>query len=159
MKYSSIPAGLTQATIYPDFDFETYSEAGFYWDGPRERWRAPDNFPKGKPGLPSIGAAKYAEDPTTELISLAHDLKDGLGAFLWVAKMDPPQRLFNYIAHGGILEAWNWQFEYFIWHYVCRGRMGWPPLPMKQIRCAQAKSMAWGLPPALEKSGDVLIDY
>lgn len=138
-------------------DFETYSEAGYYWDGPLNRWRAPDGFPKGKSGLPSIGAARYAEDPTTEIISLAYDLKDGRGAFLWAPGMDPPTHLFNYLQQPGVLiEAYNVLFEFFIWHYVAHLRLGWPPLPLEKLRCAAAKAAAWGMPNALDQVSKVL---
>jgi hypothetical protein len=160
MEFKTIPAGLTHATILPDMDFETYSEAGFYWDGPLNRWRAPDGFPKGKPGLPSIGAAKYAEHTSTEIISLAYDLKDGRGAFLWVPGMDPPTHLFRYLQQpGALIEAYNVLFEYFIWHYVGHLKLGWPPLDLSILRCAKAKAAAWGLPNNLDKTAIVLHSY
>ncbi len=139
-----------------EIDFETYSEAGYYWDEAKNKWRAPDGFPKSKPGLPSIGAAKYAEHPTTKILSLSYNLKDGVGPRLWVPGMEPPADLHTHIVTGGLLEAWNSFFEFIIWHYVCHLRMKWPTLPLYQMRCAMAKAAAYGLPGQLEKAAKVI---
>ena len=67
--------------------------------------------------------------------------------------LDP---LFSHIAAGGLLQAWYSYFEYCIWTYVCIPRYGWPELPLNQLRCAMAKSRAFGLPGSLAAAGDVL---
>ncbi len=156
-QYQTIPAGIGYATILPDMDFETYSEAGYYWDEslackrfPQGKWRAPNGFPNNKPGLPSIGAARYVEHPSTEIISLAYNLKDGRGQQLWVADMKQPESLCTHIRNGGLIEAWNVGFEFLVWHYVAHLRLGWPALPLNQIRCAMAKAAAYGFPGALD---------
>ncbi|MCK5643401.1 MAG: hypothetical protein KAJ19_21505, partial [Gammaproteobacteria bacterium] len=120
---TKIPAGLTYATVLPDMDFETYSEAGYYWDEAKQKWRAPDGFPQGKAGLQSIGGPVYAAHPSTEILTLSYDLKDGLGTRRWRPGQPPPQDLFNHIERSGLLEAWNSSFEFYIWHYVCHGRL------------------------------------
>jgi DNA polymerase len=135
-------------------DFEAYSEAGYYWDGTADRWRG--DAPDGKGGLPVVGASVYSEHPSTEIISLAYDLKDGRGARLWAPGMPPPVELFEHIAAGGLLEAWNSSFEYKLWLNVCVARMGWPALPLRQLRCAMAKARAWSLPGNLGKAGDAI---
>lgn len=141
------------ATVMPDFDFETYSEAGYYWDGPADRWRG---ITKNKPGLPAVGAPVYSEHPSTELLSLAFDLKDGKGDRLWVPGMLPPQELFDHILNGGLLEAWNSSFEFYIWKNVCQARMNWPALPLHQLRCAMSKARSWSLPGALGNAAKVI---
>lgn len=148
-----VAVGPGYATVMPDFDFETYSEAGYYWDGPANRWRG---VTKTKPGLPAVGAPVYSEHPSTEVLSLAFDLKDGRGSRLWVPGMLPPQELFDHIARGGLLEAWNSAFEFYIWKNVCAARMGWPVLPLQQLRDAMAKARAWSLPGALGKAAEVV---
>lgn len=148
-----IPAGHSYSTILPDMDFETYSEAGYVWDPAKQKWRGAS---KGKSGLSAVGAAVYSEHPSTEVLFLAFDLKDGKGSRFWVPGMVPPQELFDHIANHGIIEAFNSTFEYYIWKNVCRARMGWPPLPIAQLRCAMAKSRAWSLPGKLEKTAEVL---
>lgn len=152
-----ISAGIGYSEEIAVFDFESYSEAGYYWDGPLNRFRAPDGFPKGKTGIQSIGAARYAEDPTTEILSLAYDLKDGSGPILWVPGMAPPTHLFDYLAQdGALIEAFNVLFEFWIWQYVAHDRMGWPELPLDKLRCAKAKAGAWGLPNSLDNVTKVL---
>lgn len=148
-----IPAGCGFATVLPDMDFETYSEAGYYWDGPAERWRGTTPT---KPGLPAVGAPVYSEHHSTEVLSLAFDLKDGRGPRLWVPGMNPPQELFDHIAREELIEAWNSAFEFYIWKNVCAARMGWPDLPIHQLRDAMAKARAWSLPGKLSKAAPVI---
>ena len=117
--------------------FETYSDAGFLFDG--EKYVGAT---KNKRGLPLVGAAAYAEHYSTEVLSLAYDLKDGAGPRLWVPGLPYPQELFDYITAGGLIEAHNSGFEFFVWFYVCHCRMGWPFLAIEQLRCSMAKAKA-----------------
>ena len=148
-----IPAGPSHATVLPDFDFETYSEAGYEWDVTANRWRG---ALKTGSGLPAVGAAVYAEHPSTQVLCMAYNLKDGAGPHLWIPGMLPPLDLFRHIASGGLLEAWNSSFEYHIWRAVCRARMGWPALPYHQLRDAMAKGRAHSLPGKLGEAAKVL---
>lgn len=150
-----IPAGLSHSTVMPDLDFETYSEAGFVWKEDGQKWVSLAG-PGKKGGLPVVGAAVYAEHPSTEILELAYNLKDGTGPKLWRAGDPPPLDLFNHITTGGLLEAWNCGFEWHIWNKVAHERMGWPALPIEQLRDAMAKSRAWALPGALGKAAEVL---
>ena len=149
-------AGMGTATVLPDADFETYSEAGFVWNAARQAWDGPPNAPQNKKGLPVVGAAVYALHPSTEVLSLAYDLKDGRGRRRWLPGDPPPSDLFAHLAAGGLLEAWNSGFEHWIWNHVCVPKYGWPLLPLRQLRCAMAKARAFALPGALGKAADVL---
>jgi DNA polymerase len=142
-------AGLGVSTVLPDLDFETYSEAGFVWNG--VRWEGIGT----KRGISAVGAARYAEHPSTEVLSLAYDLKDGRGGRLWLPWMPPPAELLDYLATGGRIEAWNVGFERLIWERVCVPRMGWPAVAREQWRCAMAKARAFALPGALGKAAEV----
>ena len=139
--------------MLPNFDFETYSEAGYYWCPASLRWRG---ITKQSAGLPAVGAAAYAAHPSTEVLSLAYDLKDGLGPRLWIPHCPVPTDLFEHINTGKLLEAWNVGFEYWIWNRVCHARMGWSFLSPYQIRCAMAKAQAFGLPGSLGEAGAVI---
>jgi DNA polymerase len=150
------PAGLSHTTVRPDVDFETYSEAGYLWDAAANKWQAPPGASQGKKGLPIVGAAVYAQHPSTEVLCAAYDLKDGRGKQFWHPGMGPPQNLLDYVAAGGELEAWNTAFEWWIWNEVCTRRYGWPPLPQQQTYDAMAKSRAHALPGALGKVSEVL---
>lgn len=149
-------AGMGEATVLPDLDFETYSEAGYVWGESEGKWTALPGASNGKKGLGIVGAAVYSTHPTADVLSLAYDLKDGNGPRIWRPGMLPPVRLFAHIAAGGLLEAWNSGFEHWIWNHVCVPKYGWPPLPQAQLRCAMAKARAHALPGALEKAGEVL---
>lgn len=129
-------------------DFETYSEAGYRHDPALGRFLP---LQKGKPGIKGINASTYALHPSTLILSLAYDLRDGRGCRLWVEGMSAPQDLFNYIACGGLIEAHNSGFEYRVWEYVAHRRLVWPRLPLGQLRCSMSKAKAWGLPGALGK--------
>ena len=134
-----------------ELDFETYSEAGYMWDG--KKWTGYSPTVK---GLSAVGAAVYSEHPSTEILSLAYDLKDGLGARLWIPGLPAPDDLLEYVANGGLIEAWNSAFEYFIWKNVCHKRMGWPALHYIQLRDAMAKAMAHNLPASLKGAAKAL---
>ncbi len=152
-----VHAGLGYSTILPDFDFETYSEAGYVWDAEAGKWRAPPGASQGKKGLPVVGAQVYAEHPSTEVLSVYYDLKDGRGRRRWLPSDPlPPLDLLAHVTGGGLLAAWNSGFEYRIWNLVCRRRYGWPALPLAQLRCDAAKARSFALPGALAKAGNVL---
>lgn len=148
---TKLRAGLGAATVLADMDFETYSEAGFVWVDSSQSWIGLPGAPGGKKGLPVVGAATYAEHHSTEVLSLAYDLKDGRGKRWWVPGMPNPQELFDHVERD-LLEAFNVAFEYWIWNRVCVRRYGWPPLGMANLRCAQAKARAFALPGKLGKA-------
>lgn len=153
---SKFVAGMGVSTVLPDMDFETYSEAGIVWDEVRQKWVQPHGASGNSKGLGLVSAAVYAEHPSTEVLSFYYDLKDGEGPRFWRPGMPPPQPLFDYIAGGGLIEAWNVSFERWIWEKVCVPRYGWPAIPHAQYRCAMAKARASALPGALGKAGQVL---
>lgn len=153
MRYGqTLKAGTGEATIIADFDFETYSEAGLrYVDG---KWTSLET--SSKRGISAVGAYRYAEHPSTDVLCLAYNLKDGTGKHLWVPGMDNPQDLFDHVAAGRLLEAWNVSFEEAIWNSVCVQKFGWPRLDPSVLRCAMAKSRAFCLPGALGKAAEAL---
>lgn len=158
-----LPAGLGVSTVLPNLDFETYSEAGYVWvpqPTPKNpeagKWQGPRGASKGSKGLGVVGAAVYAEHPSTEVLTLSYNLKDGRGVQRWNPRRPPPSDLFDYIARGGLLKGWNTAFEWWIWNCVCVRRYGWPPLPLFQMRCTMAQSRASGLPGRLDAAGGVL---
>ena len=149
-----LPAGLTYSTVLPDLDWETYSEAGYCWTG--TKWTGPPGSPNGKRGLEVVGAAVYAKHPTTRVLTLAYDLKDGAGKRFWRPGLPDPADLFDHVRAGKLLEAWNVGFERWIWEEVACRRMGWPAVQSTQWRCAMAKARAHALPGGLGAAGRVL---
>ena len=153
-----IATGLGWSRVLPDMDFETYSEAGFYFDEELGKWSAVPGSPKTGHGLPAVGTPVYTEHDSAEILSLAYDLKDGLGPRLWLPGMPPPVELFNHIANPNALplEAHNSGFEWYVWNNIGVRRHGWPALPLERLSCSMAKGKAFGLPGALGKVAEVL---
>ena len=149
---SRVIAGRTWSTILPAMDFETYSEAGYAYDEDARKWRPTTPPPY---GLKGVGASAYSEHPSTEILSLAYDLKDGQGPRLWIPALEPPEELFDHLARGRVVEAWNSSFEWYIWNNVAT-RLGWPRLSYLSLRDAMAKALAHSLPAKLEKAGEAL---
>lgn len=149
-----LPAGLGHSEVIASGDFETYSEAGYKIDYQVKSVRGTGSGNKG--GLPAVGTPVYAEHPSAEVLCFVYDLKDGGGRRLWVPGMANPFDLFDYLARGGLFEAWNVTFEWYIWNMVCARKYGWPPLPLAQCRCAMAKARRFSLPGGLDKAAGVL---
>ena len=153
---SHFPAGLTWSTVRADCDFETYSEAGHAWNPNTNKWEGPPGAPKGKKGLEVVGAANYASHESTEVLSFWYDLKDGSGRHFWRPGLPNPTPLLDYVKAGGVIEAWNVAFEWWIWNEVCAKKYGWPPLPIEQTYDAMAKARAHSLPGGLKKAAQVV---
>lgn len=144
----------------PTIDFETYSEAGFVWSEPTEkyplgRWVPPAGAKT--PGIGAVGAPAYAEHPTTEVLTVSYDLCDGRGVRRWRPGQPLPFDLFDHIAQpGAVLEAHNAMFERLIWEKVCVEKYLWPPINPRVWRCSMATAMVAQYPGALGNLGDVL---
>lgn len=153
-RYQIIPAGMHQSTVLPSMDFETYSEAGFTIDEATGKVRGVG--PQGKGGLPVVGTPVYAEHPSTEILCLYYNLKDGKGTRGWIPCTPGPVDLIEHIRAGLPIEAHNVTFEFWIWNMVCVRRYGWPVLTMPQCYCAMAKARRHSLPGALGGLAKVL---
>lgn len=109
-----------------------------------------------------VGAWRYAEDPSTNVLCLAYRIP-GEPMRLWTPYFesfdeedDKPQTLLDYIAAGGIIEAHDLEFERAIWEKVLVKKYGFPPLPFEQCRCSAAKGAALALPRSLDKLAKAL---
>lgn len=141
--------------VHATIDFETYSESGFIWNADKGTWEAPPGATK--KGISAVGAAAYAEHPSTEVLTLSYRLPGDPSISRWAPGEPLPWRLFQYIADGGLVEAHNSMFERLIWHYVCVRLYGWPPAPpTPQWRCSAAKARVNNLPGALAELTEVL---
>lgn len=145
--------GLTQSSVLPSLDFETYSAAGFRQDAEGKIKGIGTN---NRGGLMVVGTPVYAEHPSAEVLSLAYNLKNGEGEKLWVPGMPAPHDLLDHVTSGGFLEAWNATFEFYIWNMVCRKLYGWPALPIEQMVCVMARSRRFNLPGGLDNAAKVL---
>lgn len=141
------------STVHASFDFETYSPAGYVVE-PTGRVRGVGS--QGAGGLKVVGTPEYFFYPGAEVLSLVYDLKDGRGRRHWAPGFPAPQDLLDYIAAGGLIEAWNITFEFYAWNALCVRRLGWPPLLLEQCRCAMAKARRYSLPGSLDNAAKVL---
>lgn len=133
------------STVLPSLDFECYSEAGFSLVAGEVK-----GLGKTARGLSAVGAAAYAEHPSTRVLCAAYDLKDGKGERLWVPGVTPlPIDLLEHVRAGGLINAHNSLFEWLIWNMVCARQYLFPPLALEQLRCSMAKARAFGLPGSL----------
>lgn len=143
----------------PTMDFEAYSEAGFEWQQPDEkyplgRWVAPPGAKD--PGIRAVGAPAYSQHPSTEVLTLSYDLCDGRGIRRWRPGQPLPHDLFNHIAGGGVIEAHNAMFERMICENVCVPKYGWPVFPADAWRCSMATAIVAQRPGALAPLAEVL---
>lgn len=139
---------------HASFDFETYSEAGYVWNEEKQRFTAPPGSSGTKKGLGVVGAARYSEHESTEVLVMNYDLLDGHGVRQWYPGWPAPQDMFDHLARGGTLEAHNLPFERWIWRNVCIRRYGWPDLDQyeAQLFCSMAKCRAYAYPPSLDQA-------
>lgn len=176
LKGQQFRVGIGLTTVLPDFDYETYSEAGLVFDHQELKWSALPGLSAQQKGLRGCGVRNYVQHPSFRVLSLAWDLKDGKGKRWW----RPPEledlfpltqaphytrldELFDYVQTyrpgqayeclDGLIEAWNSSFEWQAWEFGCPG---WPKLHLAQMRCAMAKAKVAAYPPALENTGEVL---
>lgn len=165
-------AGPGIATAVATFDFETYSEAGYLWNG--SKWKSLPGLSDQSRGLGAVGTVNYVRHPTFDVLSLAWDLLDGKGAQHWTAPANlqrirepdligaawespgHPWALLAHVQEGGLLEAWNVFFEFRVWNDYCVPVWGWPALQLSQLRCAMSKARSHALPGALANAGMVL---
>lgn len=136
---------------YVSLDVETYSEAGYYFD---VKWRSVAGGQKG--GLPAVGAAVYAEHPSTEVLMACYQFGPGADIHTWAPGYGQPDALLEHVASGGLVHAWNSMFEWLIWEHVCRRLYGWPELPLLNTRDSMAVAQAFGLPGKLANAAFAL---
>src|ERR1700761_720299 len=121
------------------------------YDFHARKWRPLPGFDPQKKGLKAVGVYVYVEHYSFQPQLLAYNLTPERGAeteMQWELgqSFDVLQPLFAYIRAGGVLEAFNAEFERTVWNRYCVPVWNWPYLPLAQTRCAAAKSRADGWP-------------
>lgn len=120
-------------------DFETYSEAD----------------------ITVVGAFRYAEDPSTEILIVGFALVDG-GPVTTVDMFQDNatellEPLFQTIRDGVIISAHNSQFERVIWEKVGVPRHGFPVTPKSsQWDCTAARAATISIPRSLDGASTAL---
>jgi DNA polymerase len=106
--------------------------------------------------LRKTGVYKYAADASTDIWCMAYKAPWSDDVQVWVPGDDMDVRLEDWIVEGGLLSAWNANFERTIWNEIMVGRYQWPRTKIKQWRCTMAQASAMGLPRALGQAAAVL---
>lgn len=143
------------STALPGVDFETFSEAGYVWRDDLFKYVSSSGS-KTSSGLGVCGVGVYAAHPSTDVVTLSYDLKDGRGVRRWDPNLPPPEDLIEHIRQGRPIQAWNSLFEYLIWNEVCHRRMGWPVMRLNQMHDAMAKARASSMPGKLAVASKVV---
>jgi DNA polymerase len=106
--------------------------------------------------LPKVGAAKYAEHPSTDIWCACFTF-DGKTVLRWVPGDPVPAEIIGACADPDCLfVAHNAGFERTLWPLLT-GRYGWPVCPaISRWRCTQAAALALALPPSLGKLAKAL---
>jgi DNA polymerase bacteriophage-type len=106
--------------------------------------------------LAEVGAWRYADDPTTEVLCAAYAVDDG-AVEIWVPGEPVPQVCFtaaddtdwSIIAHNDV-------FERAIESMLLKPRYGWPITPIDRHRCTLATALANALPGSLDAAAAAL---
>ena len=106
--------------------------------------------------LRKTGVYKYASDPSTDIWCMAYKAPWSDDVQVWLPGDEIDARLEDWIVEGGLLSAWNANFERTIWNEIMVGRYQWPRTGIKQWRCTMAQASAMGLPRALGQAAAVL---
>jgi DNA polymerase len=106
--------------------------------------------------LRKTGVYKYAADPSTDIWCMAYKAPWSDDVLVWQPGDEVDAHLEDWIMAGGLLSAWNANFERTIWNEIMVGRYQWPRTGIKQWRCTMAQASAMGLPRALGQAAAVL---
>ena len=106
--------------------------------------------------LRKTGVYKYAADPSTDIWCMAYKAPWSDDVLVWQPGDERDTYLEDWIMAGGLLSAWNSQFERTIWNNIMVGRYQWPETRIKQWRCTMAQASAMGLPRSLGQAAAVL---
>lgn len=106
--------------------------------------------------LRKTGVYKYADDPSTDIWCMAYKAPWSEDVDVWMPGDPMDERLENWIAEGGLLSAWNANFERTIWNTIMVSRYQWPRTKINQWRCTMAQASSMGLPRALGQAAAVL---
>lgn len=66
------------------------------------------------------------------------------------------ERLNAHVLQGGLIRAWNAQFERIIWREILGPRYGFAVPELEQYHCTMAEAAAMGLPKALDRAAAVV---
>lgn len=107
--------------------------------------------------LTEVGAAVYAEHPSTEILCAAYQFSDEPEPRIWIAGDPCPDDVWEHIIDGEVCEAWNRTFEDTVMHQLSGdGRFPWPQIEHRNWRCTMIRARAMGFPSKLEHAAKAL---
>ena len=106
--------------------------------------------------LRKTGVYKYAADPSTDIWCMAYKAPWSDDVLVWQPGNERDIYLEDWIMAGGLLSAWNANFERTIWNEIMVSRYQWPDTRINQWRCTMAQASAMGLPRSLGQAAAVL---
>lgn len=101
------------------------------------------------------GSYHYAQNPSTRVLMMGWAFGDE-PVVVWTPDQPFPARITDHVKAGGIIQAWNAQFERLIWWYVLGPDLGLPEPRLEQFCCSAARARAHGLPGRLKECAKLL---
>ncbi len=102
--------------------------------------------------LTDVGAYRYSEDYTTEILCASYCVDDGP-----IITLEGDYSPLNFLAGcGAVFVAHNAQFEMSIWNNILVKRRGFEELPPDRWECTMAKALARGYPASLDEAAKAL---
>lgn len=105
--------------------------------------------------LQASNAYCYFDHETTDLWCAAYAF-GSTEPKLWFPGQPCPPAIVEHVEAGGLVYAWNAQFERLAWRRLLGPKYGWPVPKLEQYRCVMAQSYAMALPGKLEHAAIVL---
>src|SRR5262245_54982299 len=106
--------------------------------------------------LKTVGAQRYAADPSTEILCCCYAVDDD-PVQLWRPGDPVPQEfIIAAQSQNWIVAAFNDAIEAAIEKSIMAVCYGWPVIPIERHRCIQAMCLALGLPARLSAAADAL---
>jgi DNA polymerase len=97
----------------------------------------------------SDGTYGYASHPSTRIMCTVF-IADNGWHHSWTPGMQFPDSLRQYVESGGMLSAYNANFERLVWNLVGVRLYGWPPTTIQQWTCSAAQAACLAGPRRLD---------
>jgi DNA polymerase len=106
--------------------------------------------------LKTVGAQRYAIDPTTEVLCCCYAIDDEPVQLWRPGDPVPTEFVVAEQNKNWVVAAFNDAFETAIEKLILAPRYRWPEIPIERHRCTQAMCLALGLPARLSAAADAL---
>ena len=95
--------------------------------------------------LTKVGAYRYFEHPTTEILLASYAIDDG-PVCRWRPGQPAPEEISFHVKHGGLVAGWNVGFERQAWEARLTPVHDWPLPSVEQFHDTAALAAAMALP-------------